>query len=106
MDLLAYAAGIIDGEGYIRKVYGVSKRCYSIAVKMTDLDVLEKLKQAFGVGQIYSYPPPTNPNHTQIHEWSVTNKRDTAHVLKLILPYLSYRRAFAAQNTLDAIDAC
>jgi hypothetical protein len=46
---IAWAAGLFEGEGTIVDSTG----SVQLRVKMTDLDVLEKLFDVFGVGGIY-----------------------------------------------------
>jgi hypothetical protein len=46
---IAWAAGLFEGEGTIVDSAGPVQ----LRVKMTDLDVLERLLDVFGVGEIY-----------------------------------------------------
>jgi hypothetical protein len=50
---IAWAAGLFEGEGTIVDSTG----SVQLRVKMTNLDVLERLVDVFGVGEIYG---PTN----------------------------------------------
>ena len=96
-----WAAGLFEGEGCIR-TYSPNSRTYEVAIKMTDLDILERVQEIFG-GTI-KQQPQTAPHHKPIWRWYISNKRGVQQFLLSILPYLGYRRTYKAQNLLDAID--
>ena len=96
---IPWIAGVFEGEGYIRTY---DSNSYEVVVKMCDLDILERIQQECG-GSITPYSP-TNRKHTLIFCWRLTKKSHVRNFLSSILPYLGYRRTYAAQNLLDAID--
>ena len=96
-----WAAGLFEGEGYIRQFnprYGT----YSVVVKMTDLDVLERLNDMYG-GKIYT--ERSIPNRKPIWTWTITRKAGVKNFLLSIFPFLLERRSYLASNLLDDIDA-
>jgi hypothetical protein len=59
---IAWAAGLFEGEGTIVDSTG----SVQLRVKMTDLDVLERLLDVFGVGDIYGpYESGSRDGHTR-----------------------------------------
>ena len=103
MTTISWAAGVFEGEGYIRDVRQRPKAELSVA--MCDLDVIQALHSLLGVGTISGPQRRTrNPAHTPIWVWCVTGKQRVAAVLTQMLPYFGSRRAFHALNCLDYID--
>jgi len=86
---LAYAAGIIDGEGYIGISTTPGKRSTGfkamVAVGMCDPEVVVWLAETFG-GSVYCYAPRGTAKRGT-HRWQVTG--ETAAVFcRLVRPYL------------------
>ena len=94
---IAWAAGIFEGEGSIRKARN------GLKVAMTDLDVLEKFQSIVGVGSIRPYKLQRS-HHKQGYDWACWKAADVKHVLNLFLPYFGNRRAYHALNALDTIE--
>lgn len=87
-----YAAGIIDGEGCVdiqehkyKKVDGTIGLSYSyrIGVKMTDLTVVEYLRNIFQRGNIYTEKRPEP--YKDCYKWEV-NGNDAYEVSRIIYP--------------------
>lgn len=96
---LAYAAGIIDGEGYVqiqrhkRSDYSAGYHYYmAIAVAMVDPIVPIWLEQTFG-GSLHHYERK-EPNAQPYYRWSTGTKK-AQWFLELILPYLKTKKAQA-----------
>jgi hypothetical protein len=103
---LAYAAGIMDGEGTIgvteispdgtwresggrrRRRVSPSFRAY-VAVVMSDLTIPLWLKSQFG-GYLYSYEP-RQPQHKPPHRWCKQGS-DAAEFCRVISPYLRLKQ--------------
>ena len=105
MERIAWASGVFEGEGWIRK----DKRrdaAYEVAIKMSDLDILQRIQQTFNLGNINANTVPTNPNHKQLYVWRVCIRKDIVKVLSLMLPFLGIRRAYTALNAIDNIHQC
>ena len=103
MEQIAWATGIFEGEGWIKK--DKRKRAtFELCVQMSDLDIIQRLQQVFQTGSVYKGTTPKNPNHKQLYRWSVCSRKNVASVLNLMLPFLGQRRAYAALNALDTIE--
>jgi hypothetical protein len=111
---LAYAAGIIDGEGTI----GISElspgglrssgrpsrkspqfRPY-VSVIMVDPGIPAWLSETFG-GPVHGYEP-RQPHHKPIHKWTLNNQRAVTFC-RLIQPHLRLKGA-QAQLVIDYYD--
>ena len=82
-----YAAGLIDGEGYI----GIQETGGSFQVRlkiaMTDKGkpALDQMARIYG-GNI-TYSEGRGPNRRDVYEWRLTGER-AAHVIRQVKPYL------------------
>lgn len=97
----AWAAGIIEGEGYIYK--RLAKGCvnyYScgIRVNMTDRDIVERLHKHFG-GKFYILAK--RGNYKQAYEWSAAKQELVYDILLRIRPYMGKRRKERIDEILD-----
>jgi len=100
--MLAYLAGVIDGEGCIgiRKTKAGSSGSFKstrysaiMTVGNTSRLMIEQLIAAFGVGCVtYRYPTKTK---RACYLWS-TSSLGAQHVLRLVRPYLIVKREQAA----------
>ena len=90
---LAYAAGIIDGEGYIgitvhrtqgRKPYYQMR----VRVKNTNEWLIQWLRFGFG-GSFYTHP--ILPYRKPVWEWGIETNKASAF-LHLIYPYLQFKK--------------
>lgn len=89
----AWLAGIIEGEGSIIWQSHHDGRCSaaSIRVGMTDLDVIERLREWSGVGTIFTEknrPDGRKP----LWRWTVAKQKDVLDLFDAIEPYLLSRR--------------
>lgn len=88
---LAWAAGIIDGEGCISgvKKTGTNQCYFSLDVVNTDPRLAYRLKEIFGVGSIFV-------NHKgrgrPIYYWRVKKKDELPGVLIKLLPFLVLKK--------------
>ena len=98
---LAWAIGLFEGEGciYLRN----NKPQVHLFVRMTDLDVLERLQALWG-GTIKSCTPSKNPNDKPVWRWALYKKEAVKNILIDILPHLSARRSCKALDGLDYLD--
>ena len=96
----AWAIGIFEGEGTIRK----PGRRLGIRVTMTDYDIIERLQKVLGGHINGPYTNGTKPDHKDVWYWAIDNRRDVRACLSKMLPYLGHRRAHAALNLLDHIE--
>lgn len=87
-ELLAYLAGIIDGEGWIG-VYG-AQNAPGIAVQMAHPTPIFMLHESFG-GSVCTRKR-SNPNHSDIYRWCLHSKRELPAILRLLAPYLTVKK--------------
>lgn len=97
---IGYVAGVDDGEGWML----TSKANQPVlGVKMTDLDVLERLQRTTGVGNITG--PLKLPGRKPAWTWSVTRSTDVAALIFTLYPLLCARRQRKAREVLAAWQA-
>ena len=101
-DKKAYYAGIIDGEGYI--CYETTKRksnkkyqIPTIAVEMSDLDVVQNIHTFFKCGSV-STRKPRQSHHKYTYRWRVRGKA-AINIFYKIYNFLSLRR----KNKIDMV---
>ena len=101
---LAYAAGIIDGEGSIVVGRHPSKSCrrgfsfdLSVQVLMTDWEVPSWLHLNFG-GCFFEQPPRKGMKRRRLYGWRLYSI-NAQHFLELALPYLKIKRLQAELAT-------
>lgn len=80
---VAWAAGLIEGEGWILPD--------EIGVQSTDRDVLERLLDLTGVGQVHDVNRQKS-HHRDSHVWRVTRRSAADDLLTLVRPWLGERR--------------
>jgi hypothetical protein len=95
--VLAYIAGIMDGEGSISRD---SKGYWRVIVGMTDREVIDYL-HSFG-GTVHTHTrrvPPRKP----LYHWTVRDRRSVSNLLEAILPYmqLTAKKELALQAIHD-----
>ncbi len=90
-EILAYAAGIIDGEGCISITYA-SYRTGSphfrlvVTVSNTNEDLVSWLQYMFG-GSYHHYEDMKRPNQKPVYKWNLGTKA-SCEFLKMIQPYV------------------
>lgn len=96
---IAWATGIFEGEGSITASGG--KPGYSttptLAVDMTDEDVLRKVEAIFG-GNVTG--PYSRGNNKPIYSWRISGIKPAQAVLRLMWPYLCERRRVRAAEMI------
>lgn len=98
---IAWVAGIFEGEGTLVLT---PQGQWQLVVKMTDEDIVRRLRLHTGVGLIGALKPQQAHWKPQ-WRWSVTNVRDVDAVLSLIRPYLGKRRGARADEFLTWLAA-
>ncbi len=83
-NLVAYCAGIFDGEGSVSANDG----CVRMSVAMIDREPLQALFSAFG-GKLYG---PRKGTNAPLYVWQITGWRKVESVYLEIAPYLCARR--------------
>ena len=87
---IAWAGGLFEGEGCI--THKDKKKGCRFAIRMTDLDPLERFLLAVQVGSITGPYFPPNPKHKPFWIWGAGHKDDVLLVYSLLAPYLGFRR--------------
>jgi len=97
---LAYAAGIVDGEGCIGIFRRVNRQAFRthITVAMCELAVPEFLFQIFG-GSLSKHERLFRPNAREQYVWLVAAQK-AAECARAILPYLRIKQA-QAENLIE-----
>lgn len=88
--VLGYIAGIIDGEGCLRRR---ADGLWTVEVQMTHEPVVDWL-HSFG-GSTYSYERP--PPRKKIHSWRVARRHDALILLKALEPYMIVKQERARE---------
>lgn len=105
---IAWAAGLVEGEGcilasdYRRPGGRKSEKQIRLAVEMTDRDVLERLRSILGrrARLRERRPPSVNPRHRR--RWILTlNGPDLIGWLQTLYPFLGERRRAAARKAIS-----
>lgn len=98
---LAWAAGIVEGEGSIHVRDRDTHRSIVLTVVMSDLDVLQRLESVLRVGTIVG-PYQQRPGVKPLWHWNVTCARHVAAVVMTLYPLLHGRRRKQVRKVLDA----
>lgn len=98
---LAWAAGIIEGEGTIHVRNRGTHQTVVLGVTMSDLDVLEHLRGVLGVGTIVG-PYQQRPGVKPLWHWNVTCARHVAAAVMTLYPLLHERRREQVRKVLAA----
>lgn len=87
---VAWLAGLIEGEGSVSLHRGSSA---TLAVLMTDEDVIRKLRTISGVGRVTGPYRHSNLNARETWLWSVGRVAELRPLLAALLPYMGARRS-------------
>ncbi len=93
---LAYAAGIVDGEGWVSFLHcGKERKSLSltVAVSNTNILLLQWLKSSFG-GNAYLSRDGHRLNRKDVYTWGIFSL-PALEFLKLIYPYLRLKKSQA-----------
>jgi hypothetical protein len=98
---LGWVVGIVEGEGYLADRNGRP----AIVVAMTDEDIILRLSELTGVGNVTGPHPRKGPGWKPIYKWIVTARDDGAWLIGKMAPHLGARRGVKAREILDAYAA-
>lgn len=102
----AWLAGIVEGEGHI-SAHKRNDRGYSfvLEVNMGDHDIIKRLKEQSGVGNIYGPYKHRGQkvHHKEMMKWVVRRKEDLQFVLQIILPLMGERKSLAIKDVLSKL---
>ena len=86
--LVAYAAGLIDGEGCITCSWTGNRLLTRLAINMTTHEWVDLIVGLFG-GNVMLYLPRSN---RPVYIWTLSNMNQMHYVLKLVLPFLRVKK--------------
>lgn len=98
---VAWAAGVIEGEGYIQAARRKDRSAHEpndgyvlikVRVVMSDCDVLEKLRDVFGVGRVTPYRNTQGLGKKQLYRWDAASRVAVTLVCDAIYPWMGERR--------------
>jgi len=85
----AWLAGLLEGEGYFGKGYPSQPKQASIALEMTDKDIISRVSKLWGVK--YCAPRVRDSNWSQTYKLQIRGAR-AIKWMKEIYPYMGLRR--------------
>jgi hypothetical protein len=98
---LAWVAGIVEGEGTIRRAQGPRGRArWFVAVQMTDADVVRRLANVTGLGRVYGPYAPRAAQTKSVWAWHVSAREDVYCLLDSLYGWLGERRRGRAEEAL------
>lgn len=106
---IAWAAGILEGEGCFLKSKDKRSNYHKVAiqVEMTDKDVVEELQRIFG-GSLWESNYPSKfkafPNAKPSWRWSVHRQQEVFDTLIKVMPYLKFRRLQKAKELFEYLE--
>ncbi len=103
---LAWAGGLFEGEGtFSDKKRNGRTVAIKAAIKMTDLDVLQRFQRAVGVGSIsgpYQITTAKGNESKPIYTWAISSFEGTQAVIAMLWPWLQSRRRVKAKALIAA----
>jgi len=96
IDVVAYTAGILDGEGSIQinpsKRSKDSQRYWALTIQVSSgcEEMLQFLKKEWGVGSITSWKPKGKKKYRRSYNWRLGSKA-SRELLTSVLPYLQIK---------------
>ncbi len=88
----AWAAGLFEGEGFLRIENFENRKRYSLGLCTTDLDVLKKFHRVVGFGEIY-FKKKYKSHYKQTWEWRAGKLEEIKIIGNKFLPFLGERRS-------------
>ena len=88
---IEWAAGIYEGEGWMTRN---RRGKWQIAIKMTDLDVLQDFYDIVRLGYLNGpyHPPSMKAHHLPYYRWCSQKASDIAMIVQEFYPYMGERR--------------
>lgn len=101
----AWVGGLFEGEGTIGPP--TPGTTISVAVNMTDEDVIRDLHRIVGIGNVYAFKHASNDGITRkpIWQWRSAKRDEVISFLEQILPYLHSRRRQRAIERIESVRA-
>ena len=88
---IEWAAGIYEGEGWMTRD---KKNYWQIAIKMTDVDVLQDFYDIVRLGTLRGpyHSPSMKTHHLPYYRWCARTASDIASIVQEFYPYMGERR--------------
>ncbi|MGY3482276.1 hypothetical protein ACVW1C_000159 [Bradyrhizobium sp. USDA 4011] len=96
--MLAWAAGIIEGEGSIYSNVRTQlptrgrNMHHRVRVVMSDRDVVTRLRDVFDIGRVVPYSNTQGLGKKQLYRWEAARRADVVAVCDEIYPFMGERR--------------
>jgi hypothetical protein len=88
---LAWVAGLVEGEGcFLPICRNGNEASLRVQVRMTDLDVLERLMSIVNIGNVTG--PEYNGRNTPVYTWQCGRTADSLALMWALYPYMGERR--------------
>ena len=98
---IAWLAGLFDGEGCIK---WSGRNGVLLAISMSDPDILHKVKEITGVGQVYELSDRSlKAGHKPMYEWNIGKKQDVEYLLSSMVFWFGERRKLRAKEALKRL---
>lgn len=98
-DLIAWAAGLFEGEGSITIYNRLGGKSVMMCLAMSDEDVVRRFFSIVGCGKVYFRAPREKQNKPQ-WRWQIAAAREVERVLHSFRPYFGKRRLQKADEAL------
>lgn len=109
---IAWAAGLIEGEGSIQTGEGrysshTGRRIVAVRIRvvMSDPDVVERLRDIFGVGNILPYRNTQGLGKKPLFRWDTSRHDEVKSICQAIYPFMGERRRGQIDRLLAAVAA-
>jgi hypothetical protein len=96
---VAWAAGLFDGEG----CFTLSDGRPRAKLNSTDEDVVQRFADIVWVGQVREERSLEKRGYKRQWEWYTGSKKDVAHIILLLWPWLGQRRR---EKALEVLGKC
>jgi hypothetical protein len=94
----AWVAGLLEGEGcfFLSKAGRIGISCY-----MTDVDIINRLKEKTGLGNVAGPFNPPNPKHKPHWRWTVTTRHQAVGLMEELHPLMGDRRKLKIAELIE-----
>lgn len=106
---VAWAAGVIEGEGYIGitdgrlRQDGTRVKAFRIRVVMADKDIILQLHKIFHLGKVHAYSNKYGCGKKPLFLWEVIRASDVRTVARTIRPFMGRRRRQRLDDLLSEL---
>lgn len=98
----AWVAGILEGEGSFFIIKTKPHVKARIQCQMTDRDVLERLAEEIGSGNVCVVTH--RPGRKQAYQWTVSSRADVIELARQVFPWLGMRRRDQVNSIVAALN--